>query len=92
MGLKQATIASSITTSPAEDQRLKLLALLAMYDLLPHSISRPPNATAPPNLTTAIDAASLERCLQSMMQKGVLTGDEARAFSAAYNADVVEAK
>jgi hypothetical protein len=89
MGLKQATIASSIASSPAQDQRLKLLALLAMYDLLPHSISRPPNAAAPINLASAIDGPSLERCLKSMVQKGILTGDEARAFSAVYNADAI---
>ncbi|KAH6905571.1 hypothetical protein BKA70DRAFT_1502968 [Coprinopsis sp. MPI-PUGE-AT-0042] len=79
MGLKQATIASSITTSPAEDQRLKLLALLAI----------PPNATPPPNLTTAIDGGVSGEMLAIDDAKRRPDRRRSSGISAAYNADVV---
>ncbi|EAU83710.2 hypothetical protein CC1G_05614 [Coprinopsis cinerea okayama7 len=73
--------------SSPEDLRLKFMTLLAMYDLLPYSISHPPNAREPLDLKSAIDANSLQRCLISMTQQGILTEDEARSLSAVYNTE-----
>jgi hypothetical protein len=78
---------TAASQSSSDELRLRLMTLLAMYDLLPYSISHPPNADEPLDLATAIDAQSLQRCLQSMTQQGILTSDEARAFSAIYSAD-----
>ena len=79
--------ASTGSQNGSDELRLRLMTLLAMYDLLPYSISHPPNADEPLDLASAIDAQSLQRCLQSMTQQGILTSEEARAFSAIYSAD-----
>jgi hypothetical protein len=65
------------------------MALLAMYDLLPYSISRPPNEEEPLDLGSAIDARSLQRCLHSMAQQGKITAGEAKAFLTVYSTDGV---
>lgn len=74
------------STSPA-DLRLRLMALLAMYELLPYSISHPPNAEEPLDLASAVDAQSFQQCIQTMTAQGKLTAEEARAFSAIYSGD-----
>ncbi len=43
--------------------RLRLMALLSLYDLLPHSISRPPNEREPMDLDEAIDPETVRRIL-----------------------------
>ncbi|TFK19868.1 hypothetical protein FA15DRAFT_600750 [Coprinopsis marcescibilis] len=74
----------TLTEAQAEDLRLRLMTLLAMYDLLPYSISRPPNSAEPKDLSSAIDAQSLDRCLIVMVQRGIITADDARAFASVY--------
>lgn len=69
------------------DLRLRLMTLLAMYDLLPYSISHPPNVQEPLELSSAIDACALDRCLRTMREQGKITADEARAFTSVYNAE-----
>ncbi|KAJ3539226.1 hypothetical protein NMY22_g4834 [Coprinellus aureogranulatus] len=82
-------LAYSVTASPVNvstaDLRLRLMTLLAMYDLLPYSISHPPNVEEPLDLGSAIDARAVHQCLEAMAQQGKITPQEARSLSAVYN-------
>lgn len=81
------TMHSPQNASPApnyEALRLRLLTLLSIYDLIPYSISHPPGREEPLDITSVIDAPSLQRCLASLVQQGVLTPEESQAFARAY--------
>ncbi|KDR71553.1 hypothetical protein GALMADRAFT_159390 [Galerina marginata CBS 339.88] len=47
-----------------EGLRLRLMTFLSLYDLLPYSISNPPNGTAPLTLEEAIGPEAVRRCLE----------------------------
>ncbi|KAF8183664.1 hypothetical protein BJ912DRAFT_976081 [Pholiota molesta] len=49
-----------------EGLRLRLMTLLSLYDLLPYSISNPPNGAPPLSLEQAIGPEALRRCLDAM--------------------------
>ncbi|KAF8151368.1 hypothetical protein B0H34DRAFT_801122 [Crassisporium funariophilum] len=62
--------AQSTSKSPArqtldseEGKRLRLMTLLSLYDLLPHSISHPPTGTEPMTLQDAVSPEAVQRCL-----------------------------
>jgi hypothetical protein len=52
-----------------EGLRLRLMTLLSLYDLLPYSISHPPNGTAPMTLDEAIGPDAVRRCLEAMSRQ-----------------------
>ncbi|KIM43904.1 hypothetical protein M413DRAFT_25422 [Hebeloma cylindrosporum] len=52
-----------------EGLRLRLMSLLSLYELLPYSISNPPNGTAPVRLEEAIGAEAVRRCLEAMYRQ-----------------------
>ncbi|KAJ3535583.1 hypothetical protein NMY22_g6419 [Coprinellus aureogranulatus] len=76
-------------TSP-DGMRLRLLALFALYDALPHSIAQSPEGEDPMDLDSAIAPEAVRNCLQSMKQTGKLSYDEAEAMSAAYAPQIRE--
>lgn len=49
-----------------EGQRLRLMTLLSLYDLLPYSLSNPPSGSAPSTLEEAIGAHAVQRCLDAL--------------------------
>ena len=51
----------------AESLRLRLLALLSIYDLLPYSLSRPPCGSPPLTLQEASTPKAVAACLQALM-------------------------
>jgi len=51
----------------AENLRLRLLALLSLYDLLPYSLSRPPCGAPPLTLQEASTPKAVAACLQALM-------------------------
>ncbi len=50
----------------SEGLRLRLMTLLSLYELLPYSISNPPNGAPPLTLEEAIGPDALRRCLAAM--------------------------
>ncbi|TFK35663.1 hypothetical protein BDQ12DRAFT_668301 [Crucibulum laeve] len=50
----------------SEEFRLRFMTLLALYDLLPHSISCPPNTPEPLHVKQAINIDSVLRCVEAM--------------------------
>ncbi|KAF6751911.1 hypothetical protein DFP72DRAFT_815916 [Ephemerocybe angulata] len=65
--------------------RLRLLTLLALYDLLPYSVLHPPDEAEPLDLASVVEEHAFQKCLEAMTAQGTLTVDEARAFTAIYN-------
>ncbi|KAJ3509433.1 hypothetical protein NLJ89_g5228 [Agrocybe chaxingu] len=49
-----------------EGLRLRLMTLLSLYDLLPYSISNPPNGSPPLTLEQAIGPDAVRRCLEAI--------------------------
>lgn len=49
-----------------EGLRLRLMTLLALYDLLPYSISNPPYGAAPLTLEQAIGPDAVRRCFDAI--------------------------
>jgi len=49
--------------------RLRLMTLLSLYDLLPHSISNPPNGQAPSRLEDAIGPQAVQECLDAISRQ-----------------------
>jgi hypothetical protein len=47
----------------SKTSRLRLMTLLSLYDMLPHSISRPPTGQEPIDLDDAIDPETVKRVL-----------------------------
>ncbi|KAF8994726.1 hypothetical protein BDQ17DRAFT_1430873 [Cyathus striatus] len=52
-----------------ENERLRLMALLALYDLLPHSISHPPDREEPLYIENAVDSESFLRCFSAVSHR-----------------------
>ena len=48
------------------DLRLRLMTLLALYELLPYSISNPPHGSPPATLEEAIGSEAVRLCLDAM--------------------------
>ncbi|KAF6754670.1 hypothetical protein DFP72DRAFT_1009289 [Ephemerocybe angulata] len=65
--------------------RLRLLTLLALYDLLPYSVLHPPDEAEPLDLASVVEEHAFQKCLEAMTAQGTLTVDEAGAFTAVYN-------
>lgn len=57
------------TMDTPEGLRLRLMTLLSLYDLLPYSISHPPNGTAPMTLDEAIGPEAVRRCLEAISRQ-----------------------
>jgi hypothetical protein len=54
----------------SETSRLRLMTLLSLYDMLPHSISHPPNGREPLDLEDAIDPETVKCVLELVQAKG----------------------
>lgn len=52
--------------SNQDDLRLRLMALLSLYELLPYSISNPPHGSPPTTLDEAIGPEAVRLCLEAM--------------------------
>lgn len=61
MAIELSHVEPDVPSSKAS--RLRLMTLLSLYDLLPHSISRPPNGREPMELDEAIDLETVRRIL-----------------------------
>ena len=81
-------VSQATRSTPKHDLRLRLMTFLAMYDLLPYSISHPPNDEEPLELGGAVDERALLRCLQTMARQGMITAQEANALSTLCKADL----
>lgn len=61
MAIELSHVEPDVPSSKAS--RLRLMTLLSLYDLLPHSISRPPNGREPLDLDEAIDLETVRGIL-----------------------------
>jgi len=56
------------TLDDDEGQRLRLMALLSLYEALPHSISHPPDREPPLRIDDAIDSNTVRRCMDKIVE------------------------
>ncbi|KAF7760677.1 hypothetical protein Agabi119p4_10086 [Agaricus bisporus var. burnettii] len=77
MAIDPSRLEKELTSS--KTSRLRLMTLLSLYDMLPHSISRPPTGQEPMDLDDAIDQETVQRILalvQAMEQSGSRPNDD----------------
>ncbi|KAF9443863.1 hypothetical protein P691DRAFT_763880 [Macrolepiota fuliginosa MF-IS2] len=67
MAIELSHLEHELTSSKVS--RLRLMTLLSLYDMLPHSISRPPTGQEPMDLDDAIDPETVERVLALIQAK-----------------------
>lgn len=61
MAIEMSQLENALSSSKIS--RLRLMTLLSLYDMLPHSISRPPTGQEPMDLDDAIDQETVNRVL-----------------------------
>lgn len=77
MAIEMSYVEQDLTSS--KTSRLRLMTLLSLYDMLPHSISRPPTGQEPMDLDDAIDPETVKRVLAL-----VRAGDSSAASNDSY--------